>query len=1024
MNLTELTITRNRIAIAILVLIVFGGWLQFQALSQDSMPPFTIRVASIVTNFPGASPDRVELLVTKKIEEKVQEIPEVKKITSQSRTGISIISVELKNEVTEPEIQPLWDLIRRKLDTLSLPAGTSITVNDDGIGDVYGIILGMTGDGFNYKEMEGVADDLRDKLITLDAAAKVEVQGEQEEKIYIDFSNADITRYGINSSQLQNIIETTNILYTGGEVNVGPERLILEPSGNFNNIEDLKRLVIPLPNDKTIALGDIANVYKSYISPYVSKVSVNGQDALSIAISLKDNANIVDLGQQVDQLLADYESQLPIGININRITSLDAFVGSEVDNFISNLLQSMGIVLLVMLIFLGLRVGLIIASLIPMVVLATLMYMGVINMGLNQVTLAALIMALGMMVDNAVVVSESILVKIGEGVSKVDAAMQTCAELFSPLLISTLTTSVAFLSFYLAESQMGDVVGPLFVVITIALVFSWLLSFSMIALFCTWFIKAEASSDKSFFDRFIAWLRDKYRVLITSGLNFRYLFLVAVIAIFFGSLTLFSQVPFMFFPDSERNMITIDINLPLGSRIEATEKVVSELEGYMTSQLLVSEQFGQNKGILDWTSYIGEGPESYDLGYSADEPNAGYAHILVNTSSGDDNAYVISSIDQYCVENFPEADIKVKRLGQGGSSTPIEIKVFGDEPAQLMTISDNVRLKLKQAAGSKNVMDNWGVRSKKLDIIIDQDKAQRLGLSNRDIASTLQTNLSGVETGVFREGEDNISIVMRNAKSQELNIDSLGEITIHSASTGTNIPLLEVAKIGPKWQYARIRHENLVRMVKVSSELKEGYTASQVTAKISTWLDEYAQTWPQGYRYEFGGEDADAQENFAAVLVYLPFCGFLILVLLVVQFNSFRKTFIVLCTIPLGIVGVVLGLIILRSYFGFMAFLGMISLAGIVINNAIVLIDRIGIELENTTDAIEAVKEACVQRFRPIMLTTFTTVLGLVPLYVSGGLMWEPMAAVLMVGLLVGTMITLVFVPVTYTILYGLKAQK
>lgn len=1024
MNLTEITINRNRVAIAVLVLILVGGLLQFQSLSQDSMPPFTIRVASITASFPGASPERVEQLVTKKIEEKIQEVPEVKDISSQSRTGISIISVELKNEVAPEDIQSIWDLIRRKMDTLDLPRDVNTELNDDGIGEVYGIIIGMTGDGFDYKEMESTADHLRDQLIKLDAAAKVEIQGTQEERIYIDYDQSEMARYGLTSSQLENVISSTNILYAGGEINVGPERLSLEPTGNFNSIADLKSVIIPLPNNNIVALGDIAHVYKSYISPAQSKVRVNGKTALSIAVSLKDNANIVKLGHQVDALLAEYTRTLPVGIELNRITSLDTFVDSEVSNFLNNLMQSIAIVLLVMLIFLGLRVGFVIASLIPMVVLATLMYMGIINMGLNQVTLAALIMALGMMVDNAVVVSESILVKLETGITKTEAAISTCNELFFPLLISTLTTSVAFLSFYLAESQMGDVVGPIFVVITIALVFSWLLSFTIIALLCTWMIKVDNNPKTSFFDRFIGWLRSHYQTLIGVSLRYKYFMLLAIMGVFMGSIALFSKVPFMFFPDSERNMVTIDINLPLGSRIETTEALVDALESYISETLLVTDSSSTKPGILDWASYIGEGPESYDLGYAADEPNAGYAHILVNTTSGAANADIINKLDIFCLQNFPGADIKVKRLGQGGASTPIEIKLFGEDPAKLLEISDQIRFTLKQANGSKNVTDNWGVRSKKLSVVIDQDKAQRLGLTNQEIAYALQSNLTGIETGVFRDGDESLSIMMRNARGESLDIDNLNEMTIYSQSSKSNIPLLEVAKIEPQWQYSRIRHEDLNRTVKISSELKEGYTASEVTDQITTWLAEYSATWPKGYYYEFGGEDADTAENFGAVLAYLPFCGFIILLLLVVQFNSFRKTLIVISTIPLGVIGVSTGLLILQSYFGFMAFLGMISLAGIVINNAIVLIDRIDIELNDPTiEPIEAIKSACSQRFRPIMLTTFTTVLGLLPLYLSGGLMWEPMASVLMVGLLVGTLITLVFVPVAYSVLYNFKIK-
>lgn len=1032
MNLTRITISRTRIAVAVFLLVVFAGMMQFLNLSRDSMPPFTIRIATVVSEFPGASPERVEQLVSKPIEEKIQEIPELKNLTSQSRTGVSVITVELKDEVNPANLQDIWDKIRRKVQSLdTLPKGVRVQVNDDSIGEVFGIILGVSSDGLSPKELEIVAKDMRDKLISMKNTAKVEIQGIQEQRIYVDYDNSTISRYGITPAQIQRIIASTNILYTGGEINLGKERIVLEPTGNFDNLEQLKKLIIPLPNNQKVYLGEIANVYQDYVQPAKSKVRAAGDNAISLAISLKDNANIVSLGKQVDEFVAEYEKTLPAGTHIKRITSLDGYVNKKVENFTSNLMQSIVIVLAVMLIFLGLRTGIIIASLVPTVILATLMFMGLFKLGLNQVTLAALIMAMGMMVDNAVVVSELIMVKLSEGKSRFEAATESCGELIFPLLSSTLTTSLAFFSFYLAESAMGDIMGPLFVVITIALLCSWFLSLTLIALLSYYFIKVDNGKER-LFDKFINFIKGFYKKFIDIALRFKYVFLVLVMLVFFGSLSMFKYVPFEFFPESDRNLITVDMKLAPGSRIEETEKTVQQIEQFILQNLYIPDdkwQASKNnesdmpKGVLNFASYIGEGPSSYDLGYMKDEADPRYAHLLVKTTSDKENAMVIHKIDDFALQNFPNADIKVKRLGSGPPGQPIEIFIYGDDLTTLEELASKVKEKLKHTKGTKNVSDDWGIRIKKLSVIVNQDKAEQLGISNQQIAQTLESNLNGVETGVYRENDTSIPILMRNHQAESLAIENLSAINIISGKTGQSVPLLEVAKIQPSWQHSTRRRKDLSSVITVSSQLQEGENAAGVTKRFDAWLKEYQATWPKGYHFEYGGEDKNSQDNFGAVLKYLPFCGFLIFLLLVIQFNSFRKMGIILSTIPLGLIGVVWGLIILRSYFGFMAFLGMISLSGIVINNAIVLVDRIELEIQRGLPDLEAVKEACLQRFRPILLTSFTTILGLIPLYISGGIMWQPMAAVLMVGLLVGTLISLLFVPILYCILYRVSGK-
>ncbi|MEM9886591.1 MAG: efflux RND transporter permease subunit [Bacteroidota bacterium] len=1022
MNLAKFSIEKTTIVLTVLLVVILSGISSYFDLARDSMPAFTIRIATVVTVFPGASPERVEQLVTDKIEKKVQELPELDEVNSTSRTGLSIVKVTLKDEVPIKDMQAVWDRLRRKFNKMEdLPEGVKPSLDEEGIGEVYGIVVGLTGDGYSYEEMKEYADDLKDDFIKLPDAAKVELMGEQEERVFVEFDNAKLKEYGLSAVMLQQIIASTNIINPGGQVNIKDERIILEPTGNFNTVEDIGNTLIPIAGGvQLVKLRDITNISKGYIDPPSQIVKVNGKKGISLHINLKENENIVALGEEVDRVIADWRQQLPVGLELTKVTSQDSYIQFKIDNFVENVFQSIGIVLLVMLIFLGIRTGLVIASLIPMVIITTVMVMGLLKVGLNQVTLAALIMALGMLVDNAIVVAETILVKLDKGINKKQAAVEAFSELWTPLLISTLTTSAAFLAFYLSPTVMGDIVGPIFVVITIALLSSWLIALSIITLFCYLFLKAPVEGEKKegIVDRIINTLKGSYKNLILSALSRRYLVIGLIFAAFFVSMFFFGNIPFVFFPDSDRNLITMDVNLPQGTKIEATQAIIERVEQYLNDSLKVNED--RPKGIVSWTSFIGEGPEPYDLGYNRDEANSSYGHILMNTSSFNENNDMIAKLDRFTFFNFPNADIKVYPLAAGEAGEPIEVKVSGDNPDELSKIGEQVKLKLSSVAGTKNVKDNWGPKSKKFLVDIDQSRAQKAGVTSQDIAASLLTVLDGFQTGSYREEDKSIPIVMRSDADQQQTLSSIETMNVFAQNSGRSVPLLQVASIIPAWQYAKIQRKDLERTVNVSCELREGANASAITGEMNAWIEEEAKNWPPGYTYAFGGDAERTASSMGSVIGYLPISGFIIVLLLIIQFNSLKKMTIVLLTIPLAVIGVVIGLLVFREPFGFMPFLGVISLAGIIINNAIVLVDRIEIEQTNRNDQ-DAVIAACLQRFRPILLATFTTVFGMIPLYLSGGELWEGMAVCIMVGLLFGTIITLIFIPAFYSILFRIS---
>ena len=1017
MNITEFAIKNNVVSWSLLFVVFTAGLSAFGNMPRDDMPPFLVRVANVVTTFPGASPQRMELLISNKIEEVCQEVPEVDHIQSENRTGVSIVTIFLKD--SERDLQPIFDKLRRKVDAVrnQLPSGvTSVNFNDEGLSDVYGIILGITADGFTYVELKEAAEAIRNDLIKLPNAAKIKIVGAREERVYLDYDNARLAELGLTQQRLTNIISSTNIVFSGGDIEVGDERIILEPTGNFDLIEDIKKIIVSSEKGELVFLGDIVNIYRGYVEPQKSSVRINGKPGLGIGVNLKKGGNIIELGKEIDARLEYYQTILPWGYKIVRAASQDEVVDDSVKNFLGNLYQAVGVVLLVMLLFLGLRTGLIVASLIPMAIVTTILLMSQSGLGLNQVSLASLIIALGMLVDNAIVVSESIMVKMEKGEKAIDAAIASARELFMPLLISSLTTSAAFLAFYLAKSVMGELMGELFVVVSFALLSSWLLSMTLIPLLCIYFLKVKPKLEHTGPNRFQAF----YEKILVANLQRPFIFLGGVVLVFAIALWCFRYIPFVFFPDSARALVTVTIDLPLGSTIEKTEEIIVSIENYVIDELLVEK--GRAEGVISFSSYIGEGAPKYDLGYTAPEALPSSAHILLNTSSSAVNQPVIDAVDNFIFQNLPEARAKVKRLsGGGGGDNAIEIRISGDDPQVLYRLVEKIRAKLHSIEGTKNIRDSWGPRTKKLIVDIDQHRARLTGVTSQDIAVSLQTGLIGLQTGQFREGDKIIPIVMRNNQVEDRRIQELESMPVYVQQSGKNVPLKQVADLKIEWQVAKILRRDLTRTISVTSEVDTGYTAAEIIDQMERWLEQ--QDMPSGYVYELGGEAEESAKSIGAVVEYLPLSLFIIVLLLISQFNSIRKPLIIFLTIPLGLIGVIFGLLLSGSYFGFMPFLGIISLIGIVINNAIVLIDRIQIEMDEFKRTLrDAIVAAAQQRFRPIMLTTATTTLGLIPLWIGGGVIWEPMAITIIFGLLFATILTLLVVPVMYRLFFRVSA--
>ncbi len=1029
MDITRFAIENNRVTIVALLIIVIAGVQAFLTLPQAEDPGFIVRTAVVQTIFPGANPERVENLVTDRIEEEIQSMPELDFVTSESKTGLSVIYVNIKESYSE--MRPIWDSLRRKVQSAAtdLPDGIIGPYVNDEFGDVFGIIIALTaGESepgepeFEYSELKEVADQLRDRILQLDDAAKVDTYGVQDQRVFVEYDDSRLAELGLSVGQLQQALESRNIIIPGGNITTRVERIELEPSGSFDSLDDLRRTVIGVPGrSEFLYLEDIAEVKRGYIDPPRVKMRANGRPALGLAISTKAGGSVIRLGEQIRQIVDDVNQLYPIGLDFDLVAFQTDRVEKKVDEFTGNVGQAVVIVLGVMLIMLGLRTGMVVASLVPSAMLATLMVMGFLEIGIDQMSLAALIIALGMLVDNAIVMSESIMVQMAAGKERVQAAVDSARELRIPLLTSSLTTSAAFLPIYLAESTTGEYTGVLFVVVTIALLCSWLLSLTMVPLLCVMFLKVQAEPDA---DAFNTRFYRVYRGSLLAVVRHPWLSLAASAGLLFLAMQGMQYVPNIFFPPSDTPMFTAEIESPVGTSIERSQEIMLAIDHFVEEELAVNEQ--RAEGVVNWSTFIGQGGPRFTLTYAPEPSSSEYSFMLFNATSIEAINEMIPRLENFCAEQFADVEATIKPLQLGAPvDNPVEVRISGADEQALFALVDDVKHELASLPGTRSAGDNWGMRTKKIDVEINGPRARRSGVTNQDIAVSLQSVLSGYTATDYREGDEIIPVVLRSIEADRKDVGKLESLNVYSQLTGRSVPLQQVADLEVTWQPAKVLRRNRLKTVNVYADLEPGVTPVTITDQLIPWLSEQQAKWPIGYRWELGGEYETSGKANESINEKLPIGGLIIVLLLVGQFNSIRRPLIILATLPLGLVGVVAGLLITGSYFGFMTLLGVISLAGIVVNNAIVLLDRINIEInDNGLAPNRAIIEASQRRLRPILLTTLTTVGGLIPLWLGGGPMWEPMAIAIIFGLSFATLLTLGFVPVLYVLLFRVSFKS
>lgn len=1016
MDLTKTALERNRVtAIALLVILVLG-LTTYRDMPRAEDPGFIVRTAVVTTQFPGASPERVELLVTDKLEKVIQEIPELDFINSTSKVGLSIIYVNIREEYRD--MRPIWDDLRRKVESArgDLPDGVIGPTVDDEFGDVFGFIIGLTGPDFSFRELNDIAEAVRDELLLIPEAAKVEIAGAQDERIFVEYDNARLAGIGVSPVQLKLALEARNIVQPGGEVRSQFETIVFEPTGSFESLDDLGETFISVPGASAlIRLRDIVSIRRGYVEPPTNLMRMNGERALAISVSMRDGGNNITLGGEILRVIERAREVYPIGIDFELLQNQAAIVQKKVEDFESNLLGAIAIVVVVMLVFLGLRTGLIVASLIPFAIITSFPLMSLFGIGLDQMSLASLIIALGMLVDNAIVMSESIMVRMQAGAAPRDAALSASRELRAPLLISSLTTSAAFLPIFLAESSTGEYTAPLFKVVTITLLCSWVLALTVVPLMCVSLLKVrQLSGDEKYRSPVYAF----YRGALVGIARHPALGIGATLGILGIAVAGMGLVPNIFFPANDRPTFTLALELPEGTPLARTNEVTAQIEAYMLERLMADEERG---GISNWASFVGQGAPRFNLGYTPKPRNPNYAIAIINAS--DDRLMVESVIPELQAmirANYPDVDATIRPLELGAPAwPPVAIRISGRDDDTLFDIVERVKAEMRATPGTLQISDDWGARTKKAVIRIDENRARLAGVTHQDIATSMQSYFTGITATDFREDEELIPIVLRSLAGGREPAQGLGSANVYAQATGRSVPFEQVADVELVFQPGVIERRNRLRTVTVESLLQPGYTASDVVGALEPWMHAEASAWPFGYAWEFGGEVETSGKADESIGEKLPVGALIIVLLLVAQFNSIRLPLIILLTIPLSLVGVTFGLVVAQSYFGFMTLLGIISLAGIVINNAIVLLDAIRINIEEAGMApADAIVAAGQQRLRPILLTTATTVGGMLPLWLGGGPMWEPMAIAIIFGLLFSTLLTLFVVPLLYSILF------
>lgn len=1022
MNPIQASLKYPQVTLTVLLLVFVMGVYSLLTMPRREDPKITIRTGLVVAFYPGANSQQVEEQVAKKLEQYLFQYEEVRKekTYSTSRDGAVIINVELEEWVKDPDV--FWSKLKHDLQLAKmqdLPKGVIGPIVNTDFGDTIAMLISLESDSLGYRELKSYLEKAEDRLRTLKAVSKIKRYGEQPEQITVTSYSKKLAQYGIRFQQVMLVLQSQNAISATGDVKSGSSQVPLYTTGYFGTEQQVAEQVVGVsPNGGVVKLGDVADIKREYAEPSTDYL-VNGHKAMMLSVEMQEGNNIVQFGKDVNAILEQVQQYLPSGVHINTIVNQPRIVQTSVNDFIREFFLAIVSVIIVTIILLPLRIAAVAAMAIPVTVAVTFALLHMIGIELQQVSLAALIVVLGMVVDDAIVIADNYVELLDEGLDRATAAWRSAGDLVVPVLTATATIIAAFMPMIILSGSVGEFIFSLPVTVSIALASSFIVAMMLTPYLCNRFIKKGLNSapekgkpakrkKKSVLD----YMQQGYDAALAWCMRFKGITLaVGFLSVVAGAL-LYFQLKQKFFPAAERNQFVVEVWLPTGTKLDKTRAALSRL---------VTE-IRKDKRVTSYASFAGTSAPRFYYNFSPEPPVTNFGQILVNTKTNKETEELAASLIQKVDTLVPEGRPHVRLMQQGSLLlAPVEVRIIGPELPQLQSIGAQVTQLLVKATGTSDVRTNFMEDYYGVNININQE-GNRLGFSTVTVATSTYVGFKGYPVTTMYEGDNPVNIVMRLDEEDRQNFTDLANTYVSSPVTGTSVPLRQIATITPSWQTGRIVRRNGVRTLSVLSETQPGALASEILNQVKPAIA--ALPLPPGYRIEYGGEQENQDETFSQMIVALGISILLIFLILLFQFRNLKETLVVMTAIPLSLFGALLGLLLTHNPFGFTSFIGLISLSGIVVRNAIILVDYTNEMIRNGKDIATAAAEAGKRRLRPIFLTAMAAAIGVLPMIVSGSPMWSPLASVLAMGVLFSMVMALLVIPVLFTVVIKPADQK
>ena len=1035
-NLSEWALKNKGLVLYFMILMGIVGIYSYAKLAQSEDPPFTFKVMVVQTYWPGATAEEVSLQVTDKIEKELMSTGLYDKIMAYSRPGESMVMFMARDSLKSSQIPDVWYQVRKKVGDIKqqLPSGVQGPFFNDEFGDTFGNIYVLTGDDYDYATLKEYADRLQLQLQRVKDVSKVILVGLQDQKIWIELSNTKAVQLGVPVTAIQEALAKQNAITNSGFFETGSDRIQVRVSGALKNVEDLKKMPL-LVGDKTIQLGDVAEVYRGFSDPAQPRMRFMGENGIGLAVSMRKGGDIIALGKNLETEFQKMQKTLPLGMALKKVSDQPVAVQRSIHEFVKVLAEAVIIVLLVSFFSLGFRTGLVVAFSIPLVLAMTFAGMSFFDVGLHKISLGALILALGLLVDDAIIAVEMMAIKMEQGYSRIKAAGFAWKTTAFPMLTGTLITAAGFLPIATAASSTGEYTRSIFQVVTIALIVSWVAAvifvpylgdkllpdFTKTAQQAPWYARLWARLRKQpepqpvvhhageHFDPYQTKFYQSFRKMVNICVTYRKTVIATTVGLFVLSVVMFKFVPQQFFPPSNRAEILVDLKLEEGASLTATENAVKKVEKFLSQQ----------KGIDNYVAYVGTGTPRFYLPLDQQMPQASFAQFVVLASSLDDRDEIRKSLDTQIRQLLPQVRTRVSLLENGPPvGYPLQFRVSGEDVAIVRQQAQHVAKLLSENPNTTNVHLDWGEQSKIISLNIDQDRARQMGVTSEDLANFLNSSITGAVINQYREKRELIDIRIRGDQAERVNVALLSSLAVPTTK-GTTVPLAQIAKLEYKFEDGLIWHRNRLPTITVRADIRGKLQPATVVNQMAEKLDQLRSTLPNGYLVEVGGTVEESARGQSSVNAGMPLFLVVVFTLLMIQLKSISRSFIVFLTAPLGLIGVVLFLLLFNKPFGFVAMLGTIALSGMIMRNSLILIDQIEQDIRAGHNQWDAILDATVRRARPIILTALAAVLAMIPL--SRSIFFGPMAVAIMGGLIIATLLTLFFLPALYATWFKVK---